>query len=135
MRSYPCHVVGINHEGRLDYIQANVRRGTALELMPEPDNPHDDKAVAVFHGDKKIGYIPQTKRWVGESIDEGDTHRVTAGALRLDGGGLPVALAINIDILADGDVPDSADDDEIEDEEDDLDPMIFAPLSLRILAA
>lgn len=29
------------------------------ELRPEPDNPHDPNAVAVFIADNKVGYLPR----------------------------------------------------------------------------
>lgn len=35
-----------------------LRAGVELELVPEPDNPHDEHAVAIFHNGIKLGYIP-----------------------------------------------------------------------------
>lgn len=102
MRSYPCKVVGITHEGRLPYILSEVREGDSLSLQPEPDNEFDDKAVAVLHEGRKIGYIPAGKRWVSKSIEEGDTHEVVAVGLIMNDEGEPAAIAITITIMSDG---------------------------------
>ncbi len=32
--------------------------GAQLSLKPEPDNPHDPHAIAVYYGKKQIGYLP-----------------------------------------------------------------------------
>jgi hypothetical protein len=102
MRSYPCKVIGITYEGRLPYILANVREGDVLELLPEPKNQYDDKAVAVFHEGYKIGYIPANKRWVSKSIAEGDEHEVIAQELVTDDDSNPTAISITITIIEDG---------------------------------
>ncbi|MFT3672041.1 HIRAN domain-containing protein [Aestuariivirga sp.] len=102
MRSYPCRVVGIQHEGRLDYILENIREGDELDLWEEPDNPYDHQAVAVLHGDTRIGYIPASKRWVWESLQEGDAHEVTADGLIMGEDGTPAAVKITITIVEDG---------------------------------
>ncbi len=35
-----------------------LRLGTALELVAEPDNPYDPQAVALYFGATKLGYVP-----------------------------------------------------------------------------
>jgi len=112
MRTYTCVVTGIAHEGRAKYIRSNVPPGTALRLVPEPDNPYDADAVAVYHRKRLIGYIPKEKRWVAASISEGDEHEVVAEELRFNDEGQPSVLAIRIAIVADGepDEPDEPDE-------------------------
>ena len=39
-------------------IESPITPGTALSLKPEPDNPHDPHAIAVFCGSVQIGYLP-----------------------------------------------------------------------------
>ena len=104
MRSYPCRVVGIQHGGRLDYILQHVREGDELQLFAEPDNPYDPHAVAVFHGEMRIGYIPANKNWVWRSLQEGDEHEVTADGLIMSDDGSPSAIQITITIMADGEL-------------------------------
>ena len=36
-----------------------LQRGDALELVPEPDNPHDPSAVRVEWRGRKLGYVPR----------------------------------------------------------------------------
>lgn len=33
--------------------------GEALQLVPEPQNPHDRSAVAVYDGAMHLGYVPR----------------------------------------------------------------------------
>ena len=35
-----------------------LKPGVALELVAEPDNPHDPEAVALYYQSKKLGYVP-----------------------------------------------------------------------------
>lgn len=35
-----------------------LRAGDCLQLVPEPDNPHDADAVAIYHGSTKLGFVP-----------------------------------------------------------------------------
>lgn len=104
-RSYPCEVTGLAYEGRGDYCERNVRPGDLLIMRAEPSNPYDPTAVAVYHDGRKIGYIPRNRDWVHRSISEGDTHQVVAGNIILSPDGEPVALAVEITIMADGSGP------------------------------
>ncbi len=83
-RAYPSFVAGLAHSvrhkgacrSRARYAFAMVHAGDPLLLVREPDNPHDDRAVAVHHQGFPLGYVPKRHRWVADSIDEGD--RITA---------------------------------------------------------
>jgi len=68
-------------------------------LEREPNNQHDSKAVAAYHGSTKIGYIPAEKRWVCNSIDEGDTHEVHVSGFVEDEEGVLVALEIEVGVV------------------------------------
>jgi hypothetical protein len=53
------HIAGFTyHEGVLAFN--NLQTGTQLLLKPEPDNHHDEDAVAIWHGEHKLGYVPRT---------------------------------------------------------------------------
>ena len=56
-------VAGINFEDRLliveEIINSNPEK-VIVEVIPEPENPYDKNAKAVFIDGKKIGYIPKT---------------------------------------------------------------------------
>lgn len=50
--------------GEFAYKEAlrRVPSGTVmLEVVPEPDNPHDNRAISVRHDGKVIGYIPRAR--------------------------------------------------------------------------
>ncbi len=44
------------HEG--PRVLDRMTEGQELTLVREPTNPHDDRAVALFWKDRKIGYVP-----------------------------------------------------------------------------
>lgn len=55
--NYPdVEIAGANHYD-LTGIEVNMR----VTLKPEPENHHDDKAVAVYVGNRKIGFLPKNK--------------------------------------------------------------------------
>lgn len=37
----------------------HLKVGTKLSLVAEPDNPYDAKAVAIYLGESKIGFVPR----------------------------------------------------------------------------
>ncbi len=41
---------------------SQVRCGDPVRIVPEPTNPYDAKALAVFHEDRLIGYIPRVRQ-------------------------------------------------------------------------
>ena len=47
------HWYGAEHLGEL-------KPGTKLKLVAEPDNPYDPRAVAILLGKVKLGYIPRS---------------------------------------------------------------------------
>ena len=54
-------VAGVSH--RTDALQDDAfTPGRRLALVPEPDNPHDENAVAVWDADRRVqaGYVPAT---------------------------------------------------------------------------
>jgi len=38
-----------------------LKHGTKVRLVAEPDNPYDNEAVAVYFEDKKLGYVPKNR--------------------------------------------------------------------------
>ena len=41
-----------------------LRPGTKIDLVPEPDNPYDPCAVALYYDDIKIGFVPRDRNGV-----------------------------------------------------------------------
>lgn len=51
------HIAGFQYgDGAL--VLSELRPGELLSLQPEPDNPHDPEAVAIYRGDVRLGYVP-----------------------------------------------------------------------------
>lgn len=51
------HIAGFSHhEGYKVFDRLKV--GVGVTLVPEPDNPHDCRAVAMYFEGVKIGYVP-----------------------------------------------------------------------------
>lgn len=41
------------------FVLAELKPGDKLSLCPEPDNPYDAQAIAIYLGDTKLGYVPR----------------------------------------------------------------------------
>ncbi len=57
------HVAGFQYYNGAS-VWADLELGTKLELTPEPDNRHDENAVAVMYNNSKIGYIPSQRNTI-----------------------------------------------------------------------
>jgi hypothetical protein len=42
-----------------DLLWNSLRPNDPLQLVPEPENPHDDQAVKVMWNDNQLGYVPR----------------------------------------------------------------------------
>lgn len=121
MRSYPSWIAGLEHEApdgtnrRLYCTQLRV--GEKLDLLPEPDNAFDPKAMALFHAGHHLGYLPKRHAWVWSSYHEGDTLACEIEDVALNADGLADRIRLKISVVADGD--DESLDDEPPDDEDD----------------
>ena len=47
-----------NYDGAL--VLDELKPGTPLSLCPEPDNPHDPDAIALYFKTSKLGYVPRS---------------------------------------------------------------------------
>lgn len=55
-----CHIAGFAYWDGVEVI-GDLKLGTELTLMAEPDNQYDPEAIAVYYKDKKLGYVPREK--------------------------------------------------------------------------
>lgn len=63
------------HDG--EAVWSRLSAGDPLRLLREPGNPHDRRAVAVYWGDAKLGYVPRVANTaVSQMMDRGE--RLTA---------------------------------------------------------
>lgn len=87
MKSVVAKVAGVTYEGRQSII-AKLKGEEPVKLEPEPENPHDENAIAVWvatsEGPQHVGYIP---RYLAAEIAphlEGESlitkiHEITGG--------------------------------------------------------
>ncbi|MDR2833699.1 MAG: HIRAN domain-containing protein [Streptococcaceae bacterium] len=54
------HLAGFTFWDGLDVLE-ELKHGTILHLVAEPDNPNDHNAVAIYYQEAKIGYVPRNK--------------------------------------------------------------------------
>lgn len=54
------HVAGFAYYDGLEVI-GKLKLGKVVDLVVEPDNPHDPEAVAIYYRGTKLGYVPQGK--------------------------------------------------------------------------
>ena len=68
------------HDG--ESVWSRLSAGDSLELLREPANPYDRRAVAVYWGESKLGYVPQAANTAcSQMLDRGE--RLTARIKRL----------------------------------------------------
>lgn len=102
MRSYPSWIAGLRHRGpdgtnRCRYCARNLHPDTALDLFSEPNNPHDNHAVAVKHQGHHLGYIPARHAWIGKAlIDENETINCTVNKIETVGWPFPRANFVGL---------------------------------------
>ncbi len=53
------HLAGFAYYDGLDVID-ELKMGQPVTMVREINNPYDEKAVAIFYKDKKLGYIPES---------------------------------------------------------------------------
>jgi hypothetical protein len=102
VRNYQCEVTGLVRDGRADEVLQHLDRGDRLALQVEPFNTPATSAVAVYHNDVKIGYIPHLEDIVRRSLAEGDDYQVSAVEPIRDAVGHVVGLTVEIAIVRDG---------------------------------
>jgi hypothetical protein len=53
------HIAGFTfYEGVLAF--SNLQIGAQLLLKPEPDNRYDENAIAIWHNEHKLGFVPRS---------------------------------------------------------------------------
>jgi hypothetical protein len=78
-------------------VWSELRIGDPLELVREPDNPHDRNAVRVDWRGRKLGYVPRAENEaLAWAMDRGE--RVTARISRLQEHRNP-RLRIEVEVL------------------------------------
>ena len=70
---FDCHLAGFAYWDGVEAFD-ELKVGTPLTLVVEPDNSFDPHAVAVYYKDHKIGYIPSTRSsWLAPYLQYGHT--------------------------------------------------------------
>lgn len=111
MRSYPSWIAGLAHAGpdgtdREAYC-ARLRSGDRLDLVAEPGNTFDPKAVAIYSRGHHLGYVPARHHWVHDSLSEGDELECVVTDVDCPTPGRAENVHIQISVLVDGDGPPS----------------------------
>lgn len=77
-RTFTASIVGMKYHP-VDFDVNQMALIEEIELCPEPENPHDENAVAVYILSQHIGYIDKkSAKWVSRLIQEGDDYFVEA---------------------------------------------------------
>jgi len=76
VRSYPSRIAQLRRKSpagidRRRYAYEHTGPGEPLLLVREPANPRDPHAVAYYHRNVHLGYVPKRQRWVSEALDDG----------------------------------------------------------------
>ena len=88
-RTYDIPAVGQSHHNRdgsyRQALIARLDRGDPVWLRPEPDNPHDPRALAVDCAAGQIGYVGRDQPWLLDRVLEGRVVAAAREAGRLAG--------------------------------------------------
>jgi hypothetical protein len=103
-KKYPSYVAGLpyaNEDGtsRAEYAATHAREGARLRPQLEPDNPVDPKAVALYLGAFKIGYVPERHHWIHDALCEGDFLDIAIVDV-IAHGGKAEKLALKVDVMS-----------------------------------
>ncbi|MDO3383299.1 HIRAN domain-containing protein [Gilvimarinus algae] len=81
-----------------DEFLTHISSGDALTLKREPDNKHDQRAIEVYWGEHKIGYVPRVNnRALSRLMDNGEA--VSAEVTRtLAGNWKPVKFVVRVGV-------------------------------------
>ncbi len=68
--------------GEAPSVWQELRRGDELELVREPDNPHDANAVLVAWRGRRLGYVPRAENAaLAWAMDRGERLRARVSRL------------------------------------------------------
>ena len=88
-------IVGVSFEGRQNLV-AGLAPGDPLDLVREPDNPHDPNALAVRYGRLQLGYVRrEIAARLAPNVDGGDRYRASVGSIT-GGGARHVGVNIRV---------------------------------------
>ena len=69
------------HDG--ETVWPRLSAGDSLQLLREPANPYDRRAVAVYWGESKLGYVPRAANTaVSQMMDRGENLAARVKRLR-----------------------------------------------------
>jgi hypothetical protein len=76
MKQIKTRIAGFNHYDGAPKALTGMRPGTRLVLKPEPENPVDPKAIAIYtSAGTKLGHIPAIDcALVHEKLGDEDVH-------------------------------------------------------------
>jgi hypothetical protein len=67
------HIAGFTYHDGVD-VFGELKIGTQLNMIVEPDNKHDIYAVAIYFKDHKLGYIPRgNNKFISKFLNFGHT--------------------------------------------------------------
>lgn len=70
------------HEGAA--LWPHLQEGHAIDLVREPDNPHDERAVRVMWRGGKLGYLPRDENHaVAQLLERGERLDARIAALKI----------------------------------------------------
>ena len=52
-------VAGTTYCEKIHDIEPELKHATVLRMIRQPNNKHDELAIAIYHNDLQIGWVPQ----------------------------------------------------------------------------
>lgn len=113
MKSVYCKIAGVTFEGR-QLVLAAMKVGDPIMCLPEPENPFDENAIAVYvsrlpKSALQIGYIPREQASIfaplmdGEAV-VGKVHEMTGGFEKWDGSRASLGCIVRFELPDEADI-------------------------------
>lgn len=90
-------VAGTSHAPGIDVTMPQIPDDASLDLVREPDNPADTRAIRIEHDGRKIGYVPADKNeLLARLMDGGKTIRGALVSSELQGNWWKVHMEVSL---------------------------------------
>lgn len=82
-------------------VESALKPGAELQLMREPENDYDSRAIAVLIEDgRKLGYIPRVENQaVANLMDAGLSPRATVATVRADASRPDIRIDVSLSMI------------------------------------
>lgn len=95
MSAYACSIVAVRDEDGAPLLPSRVPIGGIVQLKRERGSATRPEAIAAYHDRRKVGYLPQEKRWIWEALNDSRHTVIVVGQVATTSGEI---IAFDVEI-------------------------------------